>query len=196
MLLSITDLWEQAGALERVYLAMALPASLIFVIVLVTTFMGGGEEGGPLDAEIEADHGAGVQFFTLKNMVGFFTIMGWTGVACIKLGTSPLATVLFSLGAGLAMMAAMAYLFLFMSRMVQDGTLRMSRAVGRTGSVYMRVPAARGGMGKVQVTVQGALRELDAMTDQPADLPTGAVILVTDVIDGHILLVAPQRPSA
>ena len=189
-LFSFNEIWDQAGGLERIYWVIALPSSLVFLILLVTTFLGGGvDDDVPVDVEIESDHGVGVQFFTLKNMVGFFTILGWTGLACIKSGLGPAATVLFSLAAGTVMMTAMAYLFLFMSRMVQDGSLDMSRAVGRTANVYLRIPPRRSGMGKVQVTIQGALRELDAMTDQEDALATGAVVRVAAVVDGHILLV-------
>jgi len=193
MLLLITELWEQAGTFEKVYWAMAIPFSFGLLIMLVTTFMGGDVDGGGVDAEIEADHGSGVQFFTLKNLIGFFTLMGWTGIACIKLGLGGAATVLFSLAAGLAMMAAMAYLFYGMSKLVQDGTLKMEHAIGRTGSVYMRIPAQRNGMGKVQIIVQGSLRELDALTDHSTDITTGTMVRVAELIDGHMLLVAPLQ---
>lgn len=195
MLLFINELWEQAGTFEKVYWAMAIPFSFGLLIILVTTFIGGDVDGGGVDAEIEADHGAGVQFFTLKNLIGFFTIMGWTGIACINLGLGGAATVLISLGAGLAMMTAMAYLFFGMSRMVQDGTLKMERAIGRTGSVYMPIPAQRNGMGKVQITVQGSLRELDALTDHTSDITTGTMVRVSELIDGHMLLVAPLQTT-
>lgn len=195
MLLFINELWQEAGTFEKVYWAMALPFSFGLLIILVTTFIGGDVDGGGVDAEIEADQGAGVQFFTLKNLIGFFTIMGWTGIACIKLGLGGAATVLISLVAGLAMMAAMAYLFYGMSRLVQDGTLKMERAIGRTGSVYMRIPAQRNGMGKVQITVQGSLRELDALTDHSSDITTGTMVRVSELIDGHMLLVAPLHNS-
>lgn len=196
MLLFINELWQEAGTFEKVYWAMALPFSFGLLIILVTTFIGGDVDGGGVDAEIEADSGAGVQFFTLKNLIGFFTIMGWTGIACIRLELGGAATVIISLAAGIAMMAAMAYLFYGMSKLVQDGTLKMERAIGRTGSVYMRIPAQRNGMGKVQITVQGSLRELDALTDHTSDITTGTMVRVADLIDGHMLLVAPLQTSS
>ncbi|MBX2980517.1 MAG: hypothetical protein KF905_14610 [Flavobacteriales bacterium] len=196
MLLFINELWQEAGTFEKAYWAMALPFSFGLLIILISTFLGGDADGGGVDAEIEADTGAGVQFFTLKNLVGFFTIMGWTGIACIKMELSGTATVIISLTAGLAMMAAMAYLFYGMSKLVQDGTLKMERAIGRTGSVYMRIPAQRSGMGKVQITVQGSLRELDALTDHDTDIATGTMVRVSDLVDGHMLLVAPLPISS
>jgi hypothetical protein len=51
------------------------------------------------------------------------------------------------------------------------------------------IQAARGGLGKVQVKVSGALRTLDAMTDDAADIPTGKLVKVSKVIGDNILLV-------
>ena len=54
----------------------------------------------------------------------------------------------------------------------------------------MRIHGSRGNIGKVLVKVQGSLRELEAITDDPEDLPTGAVVNVKEVINDNILLVS------
>mgnify|MGYP000580640094 CR=1 FL=1 len=60
---------------EKIYWFIAIPASLVFLFVLVTTFLGTDVDG---DGDIEADGDEtgeiGFQFFTFKNLVGFFTI--------------------------------------------------------------------------------------------------------------------------
>jgi hypothetical protein len=88
-------------------------------------------------------------------------------------------------------MAAMAALFYSMSKLVEDGTMRMSDAIGRTAEVYLPIPGASQGMGKVQMNLQGAVREMQAMTRNPETLPRGAVVQVTELIDGNILVVSP-----
>ena len=86
----------------------------------------------------------------------------------------------------------MATLFYFMSKLAESGTLKMSNAVGKLGEVYLVIPGNRGGMGKVQLNVQGTMRTLDAITDDAETIPTSSIIHVLNVIDDHILLVKKQ----
>ena len=67
--------------------------------------------------------------------------------------------------------------------------MEIKNAMDQVGETYLYIPAKRGGMGKVHVKVQGTLRELQALTDDVADIPTGKVIKVTGVLNNNILLV-------
>ena len=58
--------------------------------------------------EIDAYGDIGFQFFTIKNLVVFFTLFGWTGLACLDSGLSLPVTLVASLMAGLIMMSLMA----------------------------------------------------------------------------------------
>lgn len=196
MLLTITELWHQASGLEKAYWVFAIPSSLIFLFILVTTFFGGDSmDAAPDDLDSELETGVASQYFTFKNLVGFFLLFSWTGIACLHGGVGTGTTVVLSLVAGTLMMLAMVWLFRSMNRMTESGTLRMENAVGRTANVYMNIPGARGGIGKVHLTIQGSLRELDALTDDPQTLTTGTIVSVAEVIDGHILRVsASTRP--
>jgi hypothetical protein len=91
------------------------------------------------------------------------------------------------------MMLIMTLLFYLVSRMTDSGTLNINNAKGKTASVYIPVIAKRGAMGKVSVKIQGALRELDAITDEEEDLPTNSVVFVKEVLDGNILLVERSK---
>ena len=37
-----------------------------------------------IDTEFDTDTGIGFHFVSLKNLVAFFTIFGWVGIACIQ----------------------------------------------------------------------------------------------------------------
>jgi hypothetical protein len=87
------------------------------------------------------------------------------------------------------MMMLMALLFWSLMRMTSSGTLNLKNAIGKVGEAYLIIPGTRGGFGKVQITVQGSLRELDALTDDAQSIPTGTIVKVLDIIDQHILLV-------
>ena len=101
--------WGQMETIEQIYWIFAMPSSLIFVIMLILTFVGGDlDDSGDVDTDIEADHGIGFQFFTLKNLVGFFTVFAWVGLACIDSEMSIAMTIILSVASGILMMFIMA----------------------------------------------------------------------------------------
>lgn len=190
MLLDITTWWDAKDLFEQVYWAMAIPSTLLFTGILLMTFIGGDiGDVGDTDATIEADTGVGFQFFTIKGMIGFFTLFSWSGIACINAGLGYFATVGISIVCGLLMMFILAFLFYMMSKLVESGTLSLKNAVGRIGEVYLPVRAGRANIGQVQINVQGSVRTLQAMTDDAVDMPVGTVIEVKSIISDQILLV-------
>ncbi len=185
--------WFSALALfEKIYWSIALISSLIFVILLIMTLLGGDAEdfdGGDVDADIEGDTGIGFQFLSFKNLMGFLTIFGWSGIACLDGGLSKTLTVVISVICGLLMMFVMASLFYYLGKLQSSGTLKLKNALNQVGEVYLTIGANRSKIGKVSVTVQGTLRELDALTDEENDLVLGNVVRVKNVTDNGILIV-------
>ena len=176
------EFFEGMSALEQTYWIIALIGSVVFLIIFILTFIGGG------DADMEADAS---DFETDDGGVGFqfFTIFGWTGVTCVENGLSTTLTLVISTIAGLIMMFLTSLLFYWMSKLAESGTLKMKNAVGVIGEVYLPIGAERSKMGKVQIKVQGSLRELEAITDEEEDLKTGTMVKVTEIFSAEILLV-------
>ncbi|MBA6152119.1 hypothetical protein [Gelidibacter maritimus] len=175
----------------KFYWVIALIGSLVFLIIVIMTLIGieGGEDFDDVDTSIDADTGIEFQFISLKNLIGFFTIFGWSGIACIGEGFSKSITVLISVIAGLAMMTIMAAMFHYMRKLADSGTLNYKNAIGAIGEVYLTIGENRSKMGKVSVRVQGTLRELEALTDSFTELKSGTIIKVVDVTSNGILIV-------
>ncbi|NKI26206.1 hypothetical protein HCG49_06500 [Arenibacter sp. 6A1] len=184
--------WFEAFTLfEKIYWAIAGISSVILFILLILTLIGGETDGldGDVDVEIEADTGIEFQFLSLKNLMGFFTIFGWSGIACLEGGLSMGLTLLISLLCGLLMMFAMASLFYYLGKLQSSGTLKIKNALNQTGEVYITIGANRSQIGKVSIKVQGTLREMEALTDEEKDLVMGNVIRVKDITDNGLLIV-------
>ena len=64
-------------------------------------------------------------------------------------------------------------------------------ATGSTGTVYLAIPGERKGAGKVLLTLQNRTVEYQAVTSRGA-LPTGAPILVVDVVGPDTVDVVPD----
>lgn len=192
MLTSIFPVWSELDLLSQVYWIITAPATLIFIFLLLISIFGSDVDS---DVPTEFDHpladGDGIpfQFLSLKNIVGFFTMFGWSGLGFISAGMAPTLVILLSFICGLAMMLAMASLFYFMSKLAETGNMNMRNAIGRTGEVYLTIPGKRSGIGKVQINVQGTLQTLDAITDEPEPISNTSLIQVIDVIDNQLLLV-------
>lgn len=183
----MTDWFSNLEFLPKVYWLVAIIGSLVFSVVMVMAFTGGDAD------DIDADFEAGFQFISFKNLVGFFTIFGWSGIACIDAGFSMPLTLIVSVISGLLMMVVMAALFYFISKLADSGTLNYKNALDAVGEVYLTIGADRAKIGKVTIRVQGSMRELDALTDSLTELKTGTIIKVVDVTSNGILIVDRTR---
>ncbi|MBL7739517.1 MAG: NfeD family protein [Chitinophagaceae bacterium] len=194
VLLDISSWWQSMAMFEKIFWVIALLFSLMFLVQVVLSFAAGDGDvsAGDADDYIGHDDGIGYQFFTIKNLIAFFTIFGWTGIACIKGGMGKGITILLALVAGSLMVVMMAFLFRSMSRLRQSGTLQIKNAIGLIGETYLFIPALRGGFGKVHIKVQGSLHELQAMTDDEQQIATGKLVKVVDVINDSTLVVTSK----
>ncbi len=182
--------WAALTPALKIYWVIAIPFTIFFLLQMVLSLFGGGDHpDNVVDVDVETDHGISFQFLTVKNMVAFFTIFSWTGIACTSAGWSTTMTLITSTLSGLAMMAMMAAIFYFMSKMNTSGTMKIAEAVGKTGEVYLSIPAKRSKTGKIQIMVGGLLRTLDAMTDDEENISTGKQAKVSALLDNNILLV-------
>ena len=91
--------WEALSTLSKVYWSIAFPSTLLFLIQLVMTFIGGDGDHDyddfDHDGDFDADHG-GFHIFTFKNLVAFFTLFAWSGLACIEGGFSLAIVIIIS----------------------------------------------------------------------------------------------------
>ncbi|MFM8848993.1 MAG: hypothetical protein ACKOE5_01170, partial [Cytophagales bacterium] len=164
------------------------PFTLFFVLQLIFSLSGEDSLDDLPDEEIEVDNGFPFQFLTLKNLVGFFTIFSWAGIAAVNAGFSATISLIIASISGLVMMFIMASLFFLIGRAAYDGTMKIVDAIGKTGEVYLMIGPHRKGIGKVQVNVCGALRTLEAITDDDDPIITGSLVQVVSVTE-NILIV-------
>ena len=191
MILDIQTWWQSLEGLEKIYWVIALLFSALFITQIILSFASGDAESmGDADVSVDADEGIGSQYFTFKNMVAFFTMFGWVGVAGTNAGWNPALTMIAGIMAGLAVVAMLVFMLKKMMKLQQSGTLDINNALNKTGNTYLFIPAARKGVGKVQLKVQGSVREIDAMTDDGEDIPSGRPVKVTGVIGTDLLLVS------
>ena len=194
--------------LRAVLYIVAVPSTVILVIQTVLLLFGIG--GDDVDVDFDADNGidgvfghdtvdhvdavdvSGLRRFTVRGLVAFFAVGGWSGIAALQLGASRLVSGIAALLMGFAALILVALFFKFAMKLQQSGTLDFSSAVGKTGEVYMTVPAKGEGKGKVNVVVQERLVELEAVTESDRALLFGEAIRVTRLAGNNTVVVEPE----
>ncbi len=188
MLRVLSEWWSGLQGFELILWCIALLFSFLFLIQTIISFIIGGGDGD-MDSFDDGADGDASSFFTLRNMIAFFTIFGWAGLAAYKSGLSNTWVVVIAVVSGILTVYILYFIMKKASNLRQSGTLQMKNAISQIGETYLRIPAKRGGLGKVQVQVQGRLVELDAMTDDQDDIATGKPIKVLNTLNERILLV-------
>ena len=182
----------------QVLWAVTLSASLIFVIQTIMTFLGLGGHDGDFDLDAsdgDFDADPSMNLLTFRNLVNFCLGFGWTAVLMSEKIESTALLIIVSVIVGVLLVAVVMWIFKWLSGMQQTGNIDVRKsAVGCEGKVYLTIPGERKGEGKVQITINNAVREYDAVTDGDK-IPTGTAIKVTDVINDYTLLVEELNPT-
>ncbi len=151
--------------------------------------------GLPDDADpaLQAADAASFRVFSLRGVLSFLVVFGWVGIAMDSGEALPIVTILVAFAAGTAALYLTAWMVYGIQKLQSSGNVSLQNAVGRTAEVYLTVPAARSGVGKVNLLVQERWLECDAVTDALASLPTGSNVRVTGVLQGSQLVVEPMQ---
>lgn len=144
-----------------------------------------------LHPSAEAADTAAFHLFTLRSVLAFFVLFGWVGLAMTSGGSSAAVSILVAFLVGSAGLLLTAWLFYAMQKLQYRGNVDLRNAVGLIGQVYIPIPAAFDGAGKVNVLVQHRWMECDAQTAGAA-LKTGQSVRVVEVRAGTMLVVEPE----
>jgi hypothetical protein len=178
---------------EQILWYIAIPASVVFAIQTLLTLLGITFDHADVDVQHHDGAGGHAYFplFTIRNLVVFLMMFGWTGIAMIhQFHTGIPVTVLVALVAGLALMAVVAFMFFGVSKLASSGNVVVDKSiVGSEAKVYLKIPAGRSGFGKVTVIVQGGQKELQATT-AGTEIATGAVVKIIELEEDGSVMVA------
>ena len=211
------DWWNSLGLASQVLYCIAIPSTLVLLIQTVLMFVGfdegaDGDVAVDVDADVDVDvdvsdgiFGDGstdglddvsglesLHIITVRGVIAFFVIFGWVGIVMQSFGISLPITLGVATVCGFATMIVIAYLFKLIMRLKSNGTADNRNALGTAGKVYLTIPPSRSGEGKVNVMLQGAYVERNAVTDETESIPTGCEIIVVGT-SGQTSLVVKRK---
>ena len=185
----IFSFFTEQTTLMQIFWGSAIISTVLMLIQTILSLIGMSD----LDLEAGVDGGlddcSGADLFTIKNIVNFFVGFGWAGVSFRSYIESDLLLVLISLLVGVCFVIIFIIIFKQLMKLESNSAVGADACVGRTADVYLRIPANRSGKGKIQLSLNGAAREFDAVTDESEPIPSGAVVTVKEIVGKSVLLV-------
>jgi membrane protein implicated in regulation of membrane protease activity len=202
--------WLSLQMAEQVFYLIGILATAILLVQLVLNLIGlgmhdadmSGPDGGGVDGAVGGElaggdfehpdlpaHSSGLGMISFRTVLAFMVGFGWSGGLSIESGISILPALLLAVLAGTAFMVVVYWLMRAIYKLSDSGNVDFRNAAGKTGTVYIPIPASGGGSGQVQVSVQDRLREIPAVTDGDEPLKTGTAVRVVKVLDGGTLIV-------
>ena len=173
----------------KIYWVIALVASLIFVIQMIISFIGG-DVFDDLDGDIDSDGDAGgvSHFFSVRNLVNFLLGAGWGGVCFYGTISSTALLIFVAVVCGIVFVLIFFGLVKILLKLQKDNTFNISETIGKTADVYLPIPANKSGHGKIQISVRGSFHEINAITEGEK-ISTGLKARVIETVDNQAVLV-------
>jgi hypothetical protein len=135
--------------------------------------------------------GEGLELLSVRAVSAGFAFFGFGGLLGGSLGYGMGLAAGIGVLCGLAAMVGTAWLSRQVMNLESDGSLSMDRAIGTTATVYLTIPAAQRGLGKVHLALQGRTVELEAVTADERPIPRGSSVVVVSVLGSDTVEVLP-----
>jgi hypothetical protein len=121
MLREFIQWWLQLEGFELILWSIAIVSSFLFVLQTVISFFI--DMGGDIDDLGQDGHADATQFFTIRNMIAFFTMFGWAGLAARKTGIANAWVLLIAVASGVLMVALLYFIMSKATKLRESGTL-------------------------------------------------------------------------
>ena len=132
------------------------------------------------------------RMLSFRTLVAATTFFGLSGTASLQAGLTAAVALVVAILMGLCAMVVVHYLMRTLYRLSHDGTVKIGDAVGKPATVYLPIPAARAGAGKVQVCMEDRIMEYQAVSSHDDRLPTGTKVVVVDTVGPAMVEVTPE----
>lgn len=181
------DYLDNFEPLLKAFWYIALPVSIFFLLQTISTFVG--LSGAETDAETDGiDGDMTFEVFTLRNLINFLLGFSWTGISFYDTIENKTILVLIALSVGVLFVFVFFILIKQILKLSEDNSFKIESAIDKTAEVYLAIPEANSGKGKIQISINGAFHELDAITRSTTNIATGSLVRVV-AVEQNIVIV-------
>lgn len=196
----LSEWFNQLDPILKMYWGIAIFASIVVLLQTCLSFIGTGDvDTGDVDVDFDADtdadadsldHVGAMHLFSIRNVFYFLLGFGWTGVSFWNTIPNRGILCLVAVLVGCIFVGIFLFIYRQMMKLQSNGAFDINDSVGKVCDVYLRIPAKNQGLGKVQVSFNGSIQELDARSTGE-QIPSGVKVQVVRVIDKKVLEVEP-----
>lgn len=179
--------WESLTELQQLSFVIAMTATVLMILLIILMIVGmDGGEGFDGDVSVDLDIDGdidgidafnsdsifsigGLKILTIRGALAFMSIGGWMTYALSGTMADWIA-VLIGIISGFIAAVLFAFAMRAIYQLESTGNLDYRTAIGKTASVYIRIPKSNDGKGKVMLNHQGRLIEIDAITKGNKDI--------------------------
>lgn len=185
------EFFQSMDLLQKIFWFTAIPVSIIFLIQSIMTFAGL-DGGDGIDTDLDGDHSGmdtPFQLFSFRNLINFLLGFGWTGISCYHVIENKNLLIIISFIVGILFVGMFFLIISQLKKLAENNSFNIENTLNKTAEVYLSIPAGKTGKGKIQVSVNGAVHELEAVTEHEK-IDTGAFVKVIKIENNNLLLVA------
>lgn len=174
------EIWLKLDLMQKVFYSIAFIASLVFIMQSILTFLGG------LDLDLNTDSDFDHELFSLRNLINFLLGFSWSGIAFY--GSIQNKFLLSSLAAliGFAFVVFFFFIIKQIQKLSEDNTFKIENTLEKNASVYLEIPAQ--GKGKIQVSLNGSIHELNAISET-GKIETNAMVKIIKIVNNDLVIV-------
>lgn len=196
--------WNDLSNFQQVIFIIATSATIILFIFLILLLLGLGDESFDGNADFDdfddfdiyndEPIGAfsGMRILTLRGVLSFLSVGGWVAFI-LEPSVGILWALLVGVAAGTVTAVLLAMAFHWSLRLESSGNIDYKNAIGKTATVYLRVPKSKNGFGKVNLLLQDRLVEVNAVTSSKEDLLVNSLVVVTGLENENTLIVEIRK---
>lgn len=176
--------------METILWYIAIPSTLVYLLMAVMTFFGGDLEADiDTDFDSDTDSNSTLQVFTFRNLLSFLVGLSWGSlIGLTEVHLSQPLSILMGIFIGLILTSLQMVLFYFITKFEQKQEPSLETALNKQGTCYLSIPGENKGIGKVNVLVNGSLRTLSASTEGET-ISTGSRIKVISIDNGLLKVI-------
>lgn len=188
-------MFEGMDNYQTIFWVCAIAGTAAFAIKTATSLLIGADhdlDGGIGEVHEVAHDGiessdAAFQLISITSLTGFFMMFGWIGLAMYEQGNILIAF-LSAFVAGLLTMYITAFIFRAAAKLAGGGArFDIKDSIGKTANVYQRIGS--GGRGRIQISLADVTHEIDAISEDGADIDSFSSVEIVRAVDGNTVSV-------